>query len=53
MRKIIARKVKDGWIVEQIETRELKTKDEVLKFIYQSSLKLNKSLSTPEKIYAE
>ena len=53
IKRLIANKVKDGWIVEVINREHLYSKSDVIKLIKQLRLEIKKQFSNEEKIIAE
>ena len=53
MKRLTARKVKNGYIVEIVDVRFLKTKGEVLKLIELNGMKTWKPKYKKDNIYAE
>ena len=53
IKRLIANKVKDGWIVEVINSEHLYSKSDVIKLIKQLGLDFQKQFSSDETIIAE
>ena len=53
IKRLIANKVKDGWIIEIINREHLYSKSDVLRLIKQLGLDIQKQFSNDERIIAE
>ena len=53
IKRLIANKVKDGWIVKVINMEHLYSESDVLRLIKQLGLDIQKQFSSEEKIIAE
>ena len=53
IKRLIANKVKDGWIVEVINREHLYSKSDVIKLIKQLGLEIKKQFSSEKRIFAE
>ena len=53
IKRLIANKVKDGWIVEVIDIEHLYSESDVLRLIKQLGLDFQKQFSNEERIIAE
>ena len=53
IKRLIANKVKDGWIVEVINREHAYSKSDVIKLIKQLGLEIKKQFSSEERIFAE
>ena len=53
IKRLIANKVKDGWIVEVIDREHLYSESDVIKLIKQLGLEIKKQFSSDERIIAE
>ena len=53
IKRLIANKVKDGWVVEIIEREQADSKSDVIKLIKQLRLEIKKQFSSEKRIFAE
>ena len=53
IKRLIANKVKDGWIVEIVSRIHLYSKSDVIKLAKQLGLEIKKQFSNDERIIAE
>ena len=53
IKRLIANKVKDGWVVKVINREHLYSESDVIKLIKQLGLDIQKQFSSEKRIFAE